>query len=76
MYAKVTKDQFEFNGEAIIHQPTGAEFTPVLGHADSMLIWTGDIGRMQPSGEIYRYAEVMKMMKTVWRGALTELAKV
>jgi hypothetical protein len=67
MYAEVTRDQFAFTGEAIIHQPTGAEFTPVLGHVDSVLIWTGEIGRKQPSGEVYRYAEVMKMMRKLWR---------
>ena len=66
MYAQVTRDQFEINGGAITHRPTGAEFTPVLGHKDSVLIWTGEIGRMLPSGEAYRYAEVMRMMRTLW----------
>jgi hypothetical protein len=37
---------------AIIHTPTGAEFTPVLGHADSVLIWTGEIGNGLSGGDI------------------------
>ena len=44
-----------------------AEFTPVLGHAESVLIWTGEIGRKLWSSEIYRYADVMVTMKKVWR---------
>ncbi len=67
MYATVTRDQFEIRDEAIIHIATGAEFTPVLGHAESVLIWTGEIGRKLWSGEIYRYADVMMTMKKVWR---------
>lgn len=67
MYAQVTRDQFEITADAIIHVPTGAEFTPVLGHAESLLVWTGEIGRKLWSGEIYRYADVMVMMKNLWR---------
>jgi hypothetical protein len=67
MYAQVTRDQFEIKDEAIIHTPTGAEFTPVLGHADSVLIWTGEISNGLSSGDIYQYAEVMVMMKKLWR---------
>ena len=67
MFAQVTRDQFEIREEAIIHRPTGAEFTPVMGHAESVLIWTGEIGRRLLSGEVYRYADVMLMMKKLWR---------
>ena len=45
MYAKVMRDQFQFRDESIVHMPTGAEFTRVVGNGDSMLIWTGDIGK-------------------------------
>jgi hypothetical protein len=51
MYTQVTRDQFQINDEVIIHRPTGAEFTPTLGHADSVTIWTGEIGNRLPSGE-------------------------
>ena len=67
MYAKVTRDQFQLRDESIVHTPTGAEFTPVIGDGDSMLIWTGDIGRSLPDGALYRYADVLVMMKRLWR---------
>ena len=67
MYTRVTRGQFQINDEAIIHGPTGAEFTPTLGQADSVTIWTGDIGNRLPSGEAYRYADVLAMMRTLWR---------
>jgi hypothetical protein len=67
MFAQVTRDQFEIKDDAIVHTPTGAEFTPVMGHAESVLIWTGEIGRRLWSGEVYRYADVMLMMKKLWR---------
>jgi hypothetical protein len=34
---------------------------------ESMVIWTGDIGRVLPDGAVYCYAEVLAMMKRVWR---------
>ncbi len=67
MYAKVMRDQFQVKDESIIHTPTGAEFTPVDGSEESMVIWTGDIGRAMPDGVVYCYAEVLAMMKSVWR---------
>jgi hypothetical protein len=67
MYSKVTRDQFQFRDESIVHTPTGAEFTPVIGYGDSMLIWTGDLDRSLPDGALYRYAEVLAMTKRLWR---------
>jgi hypothetical protein len=67
MFAHVTRDQFEIKDDAIVHTPTGAEFTPVMGHAESVLIWTGEIGRRLWSGDVYRYADVMLMMRKLWR---------
>ena len=63
MYATVTRDQFEIANDAIIHKPTGAEFTPVLN--DSVIIWSGDIGQRLENGEVYRYADVIAMMKRI-----------
>ena len=71
-YEKVTRNQFEFKDDAIVHKPTRAEFTPVVGTKDSVIIWTGDIGSTLPTGELYCYAEVLAMMKTLrleWRCA-------
>ncbi len=68
MFAQVARDQFEIKEDAIIHTPTGAEFTPVMGHAESVLIWTGEIGNRLWSGEVYRYADVILMMKKLWGG--------
>jgi hypothetical protein len=70
MYTKVMHDQFEVKDGAIIHTPTGAEFTPVIGTPDSILIWTGDIGSVLHTGERYRYADVFAIMKTIWHQAL------
>jgi hypothetical protein len=67
MHTPVTRGQFQISEEAVIHGPTGAEFTPTFGQADSVTIWTGDIGNRLPSGETYRYADVLAMMRTVWR---------
>ena len=73
MYAKVTRDQFRLRDESIVHTPTGAEFTPVVGYGDSMLIWTADIGRSLPDGALYRYAEVLAMTKRLWRNGISGL---
>jgi hypothetical protein len=70
MYTKVMRDQFEIKEGAMIHKPTGAEFTPVTGTFDSILIWTGDIGDILPTGERYRYADVFAVMKTIWHQGL------
>jgi|RhiMethySRZTD1v2_1073278.scaffolds.fasta_scaffold584375_1 hypothetical protein len=67
MYTKVMRDQFEIKGGAIIHVPTRAEFTPVTGTLDSLLIWTGDIGSLLQSGERYQYEDVFAVMKMIWQ---------
>jgi hypothetical protein len=67
MHTKVMRDQFEIKDGAIIHTPTGAEFTPVTGTLDSILIWTGEIGSILQTGERYRYADVFAVMKTIWQ---------
>jgi hypothetical protein len=67
MYAKVMRDQFEINAESIIHTPTAAEFTPAFGLEDSVVVWTGDIGKQLPDGHIYCYADVLEMMKRLRR---------
>jgi hypothetical protein len=65
MHAKVTRDQFVITDETIIHKPTGAEFTPVVATPDSVIIWTGEIGCRLNEGEIYRYADMIAMMKSI-----------
>ena len=67
MHTKVMRDQFEIKDGAIIHTPTGAEFTPVTGTLDSILIWTGEIGSILQTGGRYRYADVFAVMKTIWQ---------
>ena len=67
MYAQVMRHQFEIQDGSIIHTPTGAEFTPTSGSAESLTVWTGDLGRRLPSGEIYGYAEVLVAIKALWR---------
>ena len=42
-----------------------------MGHAESVLSWTGEIGRRLWRGEVCRYADVMLMMKKLWREVVT-----
>jgi hypothetical protein len=65
MHTQVNRSQFEIKDTTVVHTPTGAEFIPLAG--DSVMVWTGDIGQRLPSGDIYRYADVLDMMRTVWR---------
>jgi hypothetical protein len=67
MFAKVMRDQFERRDESIMHIPipTGAEFTPVLSVEGSVMVWTGNLGRRLPDGLVYRYEEVLGMVKEV-----------
>ncbi len=64
-HSDVTRDQFEVRADLVIHTPTGAEFIP--GSEDSVLVWTGGIGRRLYNGAVYQYGEVLAMMKAVWR---------
>jgi hypothetical protein len=41
-----------------------------MAHKNSLLIWTGDIGGILPTGERYQYAEVFAVMKTIWQQGL------
>jgi hypothetical protein len=68
MYTKVLGNQFVIKDGSIIHMPTGAEFTPSA--PDSLLVWTGGIESILESGERYRYADVLAMMKRVWQQSL------
>jgi hypothetical protein len=67
MYTSVRRDQFDSRGNTIIHAPTGAEFTANSTSRDSFLIWTGELGRTLPSGDLYSYADVLAMVKSLWR---------
>jgi hypothetical protein len=64
MHTRVSRSQFEIKDTTVVHTPTGAEFIPQIG--DSVIVWTGDIGQKLPSGEAYRYDDVLDMMRTVW----------
>jgi len=66
-HAKVTPDQFEVRDDLVVHTPTGAEFIPNRGREESVVVWTGTIGKKPASGAIYRYGEVLAAMKAVWR---------
>jgi proteasome assembly chaperone (PAC2) family protein len=67
VYAKVMREQFVVNDDSIIHTPTAAEFRPAYGTGDSVVVWTGDIGKRLPDGHIYRYADVLDTMKRLRR---------
>jgi hypothetical protein len=44
------------------------------GYRDSILIWTGEIGRRLQTGERYRYADVFAVMKMIWQQGLQAAA--
>jgi hypothetical protein len=67
MYTRVTRNQFQIRDGVITHKPTQAEFTPNSNHEDSLLIYTGRIGRRLETGERFEYAEVLRMMRRLWR---------
>ena len=67
-HAEVTSDQFEVTDDLVIHhKPTGAEFTPHSEKKDSVLVWTGEIGRKLSNGAVYQYRDVLAVMKAIWR---------
>ena len=73
MSTRVTKSQFEVRDGAFIHKPTQAEFTPNSSHEGSLLIYTGRIGDRLETGELFEYAEVLRIMRRLWREmSLTE----
>jgi hypothetical protein len=69
MYTPLHRDQFNIRGDTILHAPTGAEFTTNPSSRDSFLIWTGELGRYLSSGERYSYADVLALVKGLWREA-------
>jgi hypothetical protein len=71
MHTRVNRSQFEIKDTTVVHIPTGAEFMPQVG--DSVIVWTGDIGQKLPSGEVYRYGDVLDMMRAVWRESCSRL---
>jgi hypothetical protein len=76
MYTQVKKDQFEICDEVYTHIPTGAEFAPNPNSEGSMLIYTGNIGSRLASGELFAYAEVLYVMKTLWEEVRQHQARV
>jgi len=66
MNTAVTKHQFEIQDGVYIHTPTQAEFEPSLSIPGSLLIYTGRIGSRLSSGEIFAYADVLSVMKSLW----------
>jgi len=66
-HAKVTRDQFEVRDDLVVHTPTGAEFTPHPEREESVLVWTGTIGKKLSSGVAYRYTDVLAAMRAVWQ---------
>jgi hypothetical protein len=67
MYTRVTKDQFEIRDGVYIHRPTEAEFAPNPNSEGSMLIYTGNIGSRLASGELFAYADLLRVMKVLWK---------
>lgn len=67
MHANVTPDQFEVRDGLVVHKPTEAEFIPHPAREDSVVVWTGQIGKNLPNGAVYHYADVLAAMKAFWR---------
>ena len=66
-HAEVSPAQFEIREDLVFHLPTGAEFTPHPRREDSLVVWTGEIGRPLSSGTVYSYDDVLAAVKAVWR---------
>jgi hypothetical protein len=71
MHTRVNQSQFEIKDTTVVHIPTGAEFIPLSG--ESVIVWTGDIGQKLPSGDFYRYDDVIDMMRIVWRESCSRI---
>ena len=71
MHTRVNRSQFEIQDSTVVHTPTGAEFIPQS--EDSVIVWTGDIGQKLPSGDVYRYGDVLDMMRIVWRESCSRI---
>jgi len=69
MYTRATKEQFEIRDGVYIHTPTDAEFAPNVNSEGSMLIYTGNIGSRLASGQLFAYADVLQVMRTLWEEA-------
>jgi hypothetical protein len=71
MHTRVNRSQFEIQDSTVVHTPTGAEFIPQS--EDSVIVWTRDIGQKLPSGDVYRYGDVLDMMRIVWRESCSRI---
>jgi hypothetical protein len=76
MYTRVTKVQFEIRDGVYIHRPTEAEFAPNPNSEGSMVIYTGNVGSRLASGQLFAYAEVLKVMKILWEEVSRDQARV
>jgi hypothetical protein len=65
VYTRVTKEQFEIRDGVYIHTPTDAEFAPNPNSEGSMVIYTGCIGAKLASGDLFDYAEILKVMRSL-----------
>jgi hypothetical protein len=66
MRTNVTPNEFEVRDGLVVHKPTEAEFIPHPTREDSVLVWTGKIGKRLPNGAVYHYADVLDAMKAFW----------
>jgi hypothetical protein len=76
MYTRVTKEQFEIRDGVYIHTPTEAEFAPNPSSEGSIVIYTGNIGSRLASGQLFAYAEVLRVMKVLWQEISQDQATV
>ena len=69
---KPTRDEFEIDGDAVRHVPTGycMQFHP--GSRDTGIAETGEVGRALPDGRRYEVDDIREMVREVRR---TQLAR-
>jgi hypothetical protein len=70
-YKKPTLDEFELEGDRVLHKPTGAWFEaspgrPEIAHKDF-----GTAGNTQPNGDDYRPHEIEEIAARMLRNRLT-----
>jgi hypothetical protein len=60
-YLKPAIEEFELNGDQVVHKPTGATWTAYPGQAEPHLFRRSMLGSALPNGDDYHEHEVTQM---------------
>jgi hypothetical protein len=62
----IRRDQFNISPQGIIHEPTGAAFTPSPGDPFSGILRMGQFDNKQPNGSSFNSDDVERIMRELW----------